>query len=561
MLSILIFCIYISFLCWTWGLATRNLFVKLTGEPIQLPASITCLLGMVVITSIGGFLSFWLPLGGPYIQLIFLIPALVISFQKTTTTEFRKLRNKFRSINNYLLFYFFSALLLLILIGSWIIYHPDTMAYHAQLIKWIEEYKVVPGLVNLNARFGFQSSWFVSSALFSFNFTNTGALSFINTTILAWYMLFIIARINSCFFLKQGNTNRLFWLILPLFNFWSFTQIRLTAISASPDFIATIFIGAVFYLLLKSGESKTNSTLWTLILVFTSYSISIKFSALPIAIVGLYAITRLIQLSKKRSLAIAVIFSILILSPFLARNVITSGYAFYPSTIANYFDVDWKYSIPQAKLQEEYITAYARTTGGDTPAEINQILAMRFSEWGPVWWKNRSNADKIILMISGFSILICLAFVKRILRSDNSLKVAFITSIIGIVFWFLKAPDPRFGFGFILMPPVLLCLIFLHIKWTDTVLRKFAIWVLLISALILNAYSFYRFRSYFNPRQLILPAGFEITTTRQVNCGEIIYNLADENNPCGNSPLPCSYDSCQTFKLRGKTMEEGFRAP
>ncbi len=560
MLSILISCIYISLLCWTWGLATRDLLIRITREKILLPFGFTCLLGLVMITVIAGFLSIFLPLGGFLIQLFFLVPALFIALQKSTLTEFRKHLDNFRKVNRFLIFYFFSAVLLLLVMGSWIIYHPDTMAYHLQLIKWIEEYKAVPGLIHLDARYGLQSSWFVSCALFRFNFTNTGALTYINITILVWYLLFIVSKINSCFFLKPVSSNRLFWLILPIFNFWSYTQIRLTATSASPDFIAFIFISAVFYLLLSDFKNKSTLSTWVLILLFTAFSITIKFSTFPLMIVGVYALFRLIQWRKIKLLVISGVFSLLIVLPFLTRNLIASGYAFYPSTFANLFSPDWKYSSSAMKLQEKYITAYARTAGGDTSEEINHILSMSFNEWGPVWWSNRSLADKAIIFLAVLSILICIIFIKKIMRADQSIKMALLTALLGTVFWFIKAPDPRFGFGFIMMLPILVCIVFLNTKWTDSIIKKLAIGVVLISGLALNLYTAYRFDSFFTSKQIIRPVGFEKTEFKDINCGETIYHLAEKNNPCGNTPIPCILDSCQRFQQWGKTIEEGFRA-
>lgn len=48
--------------------------------------------------------------------------------------------------------------------------HYDSDLYHAQSIRWIEEYGVVPGLGNLHERFAYNSSFFALSALFSMKF-------------------------------------------------------------------------------------------------------------------------------------------------------------------------------------------------------------------------------------------------------------------------------------------------------------------------------------------------------------------------------------------------------
>ena len=43
--------------------------------------------------------------------------------------------------------------------------HVDTGLYHAQAIRWIEEYGVVCGLGNLHSRFAYNSAAFALCAL------------------------------------------------------------------------------------------------------------------------------------------------------------------------------------------------------------------------------------------------------------------------------------------------------------------------------------------------------------------------------------------------------------
>ena len=45
--------------------------------------------------------------------------------------------------------------------------HVDTGLYHAQAIRWIEEYGVVPGLGNLHSRFAYNSAAFPLCAVYS----------------------------------------------------------------------------------------------------------------------------------------------------------------------------------------------------------------------------------------------------------------------------------------------------------------------------------------------------------------------------------------------------------
>lgn len=50
------------------------------------------------------------------------------------------------------------------------IIHYDTGLYHAQSIRWVEEYGIVPGLGNLHSRLAYNSAAFCLSALYSMSF-------------------------------------------------------------------------------------------------------------------------------------------------------------------------------------------------------------------------------------------------------------------------------------------------------------------------------------------------------------------------------------------------------
>ena len=79
----------------------------------------------------------------------------------------------------------------------------DTESYHIQSIKWIQEYGSVPGIVNLHVRFGFNSSWFSSVALFSFSSKTTGGFTVMNSVISVWVCYWFIEKFNQ--FQKENN--------------------------------------------------------------------------------------------------------------------------------------------------------------------------------------------------------------------------------------------------------------------------------------------------------------------------------------------------------------------
>jgi hypothetical protein len=213
-----------------WGVLFLQFIQKITKSELQLPHfSIICISGLSVITVIAGFFSLLIPLGDWWVQFLFIIPCLVLFFKKDSPAFFSALKKEFQDLHLSSILQLSACLLLILVMSSWTIIHPDTLGYHAQSIQWIEKYKAVPGLVHLHVRFGYPGLWFADSALFGFSFTGTQGITFLNSTVLFWFFIFIISRINYTFFRDGKKLYGLLWMILLLLSMWSYTQVRLTA--------------------------------------------------------------------------------------------------------------------------------------------------------------------------------------------------------------------------------------------------------------------------------------------------------------------------------------------
>lgn len=382
--------IYITFLCWCWGSLLLRLIARTSSGKNTFHFSIICFTGFAAITIAGAMLSLFLPLGSWIIQLILLLPVLLLV---------KRLQKPFFEVSIPPIP---ATLLMVCLIGilcmcAWTIIHPDTLGYHSQTIKWIEEYSVVPGLVNLNARYGYQGLWFVSCAIFSFSFTGSDAITYINTTILAWYIIFIIDRIS--YYLEKGeNYYRGFlWLLLLVFTLWNYNHVRLTATSASADFIAILCVLLVFYIICEMDSG--NKTLKYLFAIFFSvFAFTIKLSTIPLILIGIYGLIELLRLKMNKHAILSVMIGLLIITPFITRNIISSGWVIFPSTFPEIASVDWKLGSERTSLEKDYIKSYARVQSGDSKTEIEHAIRMDHKEWLPLWWSQRSMSDKTLII-------------------------------------------------------------------------------------------------------------------------------------------------------------------
>jgi hypothetical protein len=560
MLITLLAWIYISFLSWMWGILFLQFIKRITKGDSQFPHfSIICIIGLSAITVIAGILSLFISLGDWWVQFIFIIPCLVLFFKKDSPAFFSALKKEFQDLHLSAIILLSACLLLILVMSTWTIIHPDTLGYHAQTIQWIEKYKAVPGLVNLHVRFGYQGFWFVDSALFGFSFTGNQGITFLNTTTLFWFFIFIISRINYNFFREGKELFGLFWMALLVISTWSYTQVRLTATSASPDFIATLFILIIIYLLLEKNLKHLAAADWLLVAFLSLVAVTFKLSVAPILLIA--AVPALLSLFKRKiKLFFTILFiSVITLSSFIARNIITSGYPVFPSTYIDVANVDWKFSPALTVNEKNYITAYAKKPGVVTKDEISAVNKMSTAEWLPTWWQNCSTADKTIMVLLILSFIATLLSIKKIIQSGFISLFVLLTMFSGIIFWFINAPDPRFGFGSII--GFIAVTAYVIFKEKEIFIGKnVLIAILLISAGSILTYTGYRFINFFNKEQLLTPLGIEKPEYKTFECDHIKINSPAANKEFGITPVPCTDLDCENFSPRGNKVEDGFRA-
>lgn len=507
MLLIVISWIVITVICFSWG----TLFMRLTSGSFTHPNmhfSITCLTGCVVIAAFYSVISFFLPIGNISMQIPLFAPVIILllSLKKI---NFQFLWSEFCRLIVALKLLLTLATALILIMSSWYISHPDSLEYHLPIIKWIEEFRIVPGIANLNPRLGFQSLWFVLSAVLSYNFLGTGSYIYLNSTIIIWFITFVIHQINKALTL-QHNARAILWITLLLLSFLSYTQIRLTVTSPSPDFIVAIYLLAVFFLLLNSPDLDPSATPM-LVIILSFFAVTIKLSALPILLPGTFILFKMISRKQVKKLIGPAIIILVLSVSFLTRNLITSGFLLYPSTFPDIVTKEWKTNKHETDLQATYVTTYARTESGFSKQAIAETKKMRISTWLPIWWHQRSIPDKLILMLLLPALVFLPLYVIKKGRNIAKIQVVCIlSSLTGVLFWFVMASHPRFGFGFILAVTgiaINLCVQNISFRIKDGIIFT----ALLLGNITIASYIIHRVQHYFSKNQIIKPLGIQVT--------------------------------------------------
>ena len=567
MLQLITATLYISLLCWTYGYITIRIFgsLALRHDETMPHASIVCMTGLASLAVVGGWLSLFMPLGAFGLQAALLLGALAYwVLSKTIRLDWlQTIRHSAGQFTLAPIMLLAASCLLVLIMGSWRITHPDTLGYHAQLIQWIEKYKVIPGLVHVHVRYGLQSYWYLLCALFSFPFLHSPAITFVNTTVLSWYLLFVCEKISISLMKKEKqNTGKLLtgmlFLLLLAINLWDFGQLRISAVSASPDFIAGLYCWLVLYLL--AGSIKSGVT--GMLTIFLSLvAVMIKLSCVPILLTAVYALYRLLATVNRRSIYGMAFITVLAVIPFAARNVITSGYLVFPSVYPDWVNTDWKLSRVRTIHVKEYIAAYARVEAKVNMGEQPPLFAQHFSGWLPVWWQNRSGAEKCMLGAMCISLVAGLLFAKELRQNTGTEERLLILVCAGaIIFWFLEAPDPRFAYGFIMpFTGMIMYRILAGRSWNNQLAASILRLGVVVLTAALAAYSIYRIQHFFFFKNIVTPEGIAPIASKQITIRGITYRVPFDGCECGNTAVPCIYD-IEPFLMRGSTLNEGFRS-
>jgi hypothetical protein len=564
MILIFVVWLYITVVCIGWGTIAWRTICKLSDlspQALGLPA--VCITGLITVGTIAFSLNFFLPLGllahiGLLIPVIifFLLPKNRHALYKQWVTY----KKDFSMLNLLLLV---PGILLILSLNASRIVHADTLLYQGQAIKWVETYKAVPGIAHVISALGFKSMWFAAHAVFRFDFIEQHHFLFLNGCVACWFLLFVLNKV--AFYYKAIQNNRasprkLFaWILLLLYVLVPLTHLRLFAASASTDFMAGLLIWSALYVFYRHGAEK-NAAYDLLATLFAFAAVTVKLSAIPVLLLPVCLVFRWVAAGKWKTTVYIVAGGLLLLIPLVMHNIIASGYPLFPSAAFNLLEVDWKYPMSELHQLQDFIAVYARYPVGKSPAN-EQMLQLPFYIWVYQWWHHLPVAEKVFISLIVLLLFFNLFAIKKVIRvfGQNDL-IVLVVAVAGSLFWFVQAPAPRFGAGF-LIPLAYMLLIGLHalqpisIRMIAPFFISMIVWAVPVFITGYVAYRGIKF-SLFN--QLVTPAGVNKTAHVQLPCqGVTMYQV--KKYSCSFSPVPCVGFSCNHFTLRGKKIDDGFK--
>ena len=441
--------------------------------------------------------------------------------------------------------------------------HFDTGLYHAQSIRWIEEYGVVPGLANLQARFGYNSAAFALTALYSMKdvfgqslHATAGFFALVSSFLtLDLYRIFSEKKIRLSDFAKLG----LIFYLSVIFS---------EMMSPASDYYAQLLLFDILILWLVEDERQKEADIqnpapYGLLCILLVYAMTIKFSVAPLLLLVLKPAVMLIRKKDVKQIVVCLVSGFLTALPFFIRNIIISGWLIYPSAIIDLFSVDWKIPKGQVQYDAMEIGVYGKGIRDVTQKD------MPISEWCPNWFAGLKGLEKLFVLATAVMIVVYILYLLALIckkkRVDWNFALVFGVFTVGTVFWFFSAPLVRYGYAYVVVvPAVTFGYFFLQIYNACT--KKKICNVLWLCACTVTAFFLLTrvkgigsdiLRTYKEPYYIMQTDYVDGEAATQVVDG-ITFYVPKENGQIGYDKFPSSMFP-QPVELRGDTIEDGFR--
>lgn len=458
MVSVILVWIYMTITCYVTGYTCLTLACTKTGYTIKKDSS--CLFaGIALLTVYAQFFSIFYKVGFVANGILLLLcggclllcgKQMSAHLKKRWKEQFKEpgvVRQRGRIPVKLIL------LLLLVLIFAYGtstgIIHYDTSLYHAQSIRWIEEYGVVPGLGNLHTRLAYNSAAFCLSALYSFAFL--GGQSY---HCVGGFLALLLAVVCFTGFIRKDFKKPVLSDFVRVMGIYYLLIIFDEMISPASDYFMVLMVFYILITWLELLEQKEASYIpYGLLCILCVSVVTMKLSGALILLLTIKPAVMLIR--EKRSKAIAGFLSagVITVLPFLIRNVILSGWLVYPFTFIDLFDFDFKIPKGVAEYDSREIQVWGRGYSDVTRYEEP------IGKWLPDWAASLDSINKVFLLlaIGALFVLVGIGLYALLKRKKDMLDFLLVAGCMAasFLFWLTSAPLIRYGCIYLWVLPML----------------------------------------------------------------------------------------------------------
>ena len=327
----------------------------------------------------------------------------------------------------------------------------DNYLYQAQLLRYYEEYGVIKGMANINTRIGFNNSIYALMGLYTFKGIYGFSLHTVNSALCLFFGIYAIHGL--C---KVGKAKRYVssGLRAAMLAYVFFNAELLNCIGT--DLSAGMFGLAILVLFAEAVEKKTKDTfVYGWIAVFVLYVATIKVSMAMLAILILYPVIQMIRKKEIRRIIVFVFSGLIVVLPWLVRNVLISGWLVYPFPGLDLFDVKWKIPYETAVYELALVQGWARIQ----TSKVFETLELSFAEWFPQWLYAQPLRYRLLLYLNALMVVYEVGLLLwRVLYKKRGEALYYwmkISVLAGVIYWLFSAPDIRFGWSYLVAFPII----------------------------------------------------------------------------------------------------------
>lgn len=370
----------------------------------------------------------------------------------------------------------------------------DTINYHIQIVTWIQQSPVIFGLGNIHGRLGFNG--FIYNFYALSDVSQLFALrSFIGNEIV--YCSFLTAALYP--FLRQNQSPR----ALPFYElFLLCSLLPFLFVIKGYEFrglycegIGAVFGISLFTLLLFIYQHKNNTHLGNrlfalgFVLALCASMIKVANTALVVGVVLYFIALRgraILTAPYIKAYLWLGVFSCIFVLPWAMKGIMTSGMIAYPASVGYIRSLPWAVSEAQRDGEVCWIMSWARAPG----IACREVLAS--NAWLANWFHVQGRyAHFAYALLASLILLPLLLGARRKYMGGESCSdcalhckgfiLSFVCIVLGVAFWFITGPDPRFGMAYIIP---LLALLFAYNLALTQGFTRWLLWISLLAFLI-----------------------------------------------------------------------------
>jgi hypothetical protein len=411
--------------------------------------------------------------------------------------------------------------------------------------------------------YAWNAMWYPLSALFGLSFLGIQSLHVVNGLLFIIAAGFFLGGVTDVMNRSTTPTSIMKVAALPFSLFAYKAQIG----SPSTDLPAGLLVWVAFILCLEnirpSGTFRSR-TVNVLVVLLSVYVVTVKLTAVPILLLCAYLFYREWKRGDTTDVLVKIGLVLIILIPWITRNVILSGYLVYPFPYIDIFHMDWK-------LPYDYVISEIRATRGWSrlpgPHSL-ESLDMPPWEWIPKWlgWVYYRYLIVIVATFLAMTVYIPITVLRaRTWRLGTAPRdvltrdVMYLIACIGVISWFATAPDPRFGWGFIfvaLVIPLVPIAQWLFTRFESS--SRLAVLALVMFYIVSNAYL--SARSVPKTFHAVLsPVSYPREELSSKRIGTVVIFSPRGTDHCWDAPLPCTPILNGRLRARGDDLQSGFR--